>query len=354
LAAMRSCNNKPCPVNCKLSAWSGWSKCSAQCGGGVSQRLREVKVAAKNGGKPCSATSQTVSCNNQACEKDCELTSWTKWSTCSKDCDGGTAKRQKFVKTVAEGAGHCAGAWSLDRLEYKKCNMKRCKLAAGALTMTCDKKLDVVLLIDGSGSLGKKGWAAEIKAAQMFVDAFTVQGSEANMAVILYSGPRTWGGVRQCFARNTRKVDREKICGIKTITHFTKDLPTVKKLITGLKWPRGSTLTSLALMTAKAELALGRKSAHSNVVVFTDGRPLSYRKTGMAATQVRKSARLLWVPVTKYAPRKQIKKWATRNWKENVVFVPTFKELEKGADVITHIVANICPRTTPKMTFTRR
>ena len=40
------------------------------------------------------------------------------------------------------------------------------------------------------------------------------------------------------------------------------------------------TLTSLALATAKAELALGRKDSKSIVVVITDGRPLSYRGTG--------------------------------------------------------------------------
>jgi hypothetical protein len=353
LAAMRSCNNQPCPVDCKLSTWSGWSKCSAQCAGGVTQRLREVKVAMKYGGKPCGGTSQTKACNNQACEKDCELTTWSKWSTCSKDCDGGTAKRQKFVKMVAEGAGKCPEAWGLKRLEYKNCNMNRCELATGALTMTCDKELDIVLLIDGSGSLGTKGWAAEIKAAQMFVDAFSVQGTKVNMATILYSGPRTWGGVFKCFSRNTKKVDREKICGIKTVNHFTSDLAKVKEQIAGLTWPRGSTLTSLALLTAKAELSLGRKDAKSNVIVFTDGRPLSYRGTGIASRIVRKSARLLWVPVTKYAPRKRIKKWATRRWQENTVFVPTFDKLEKP-DVITHIVANICPKTSPRMTFTRR
>jgi len=353
LAAMRSCNNQPCPVDCRLSAWSGWSKCSAQCGGGVTQRLRGVKTAMKYGGKPCGGASQTVSCNNQACEKDCELSSWTKWSTCTKDCDGGTQKRQKFITKVAEGAGQCAGSWSLKRLEYKKCNMKRCQLEAGALTMTCDRELDIILLIDGSGSLGQTGWAAEIKAAQLFVDAFSVTGAKAQMAVILYSGPRTWGGVFKCFARNTKKVDREKICGIKTVTHFTSDLAKVKTLITGLSWPRGSTLTSLALMTAKAELSLGRKDAQSDVVLFTDGRPLSYRSTGIASKKVRKVARLVWVPVTKYAPRQKIKSWATRRWEENVVFVPTFKDLEKP-DVITHIVANICPKTNPKVAFTRR
>merc|ERR1719223_2420436 len=155
LAAVRSCNNQPCPVDCQLAAWSGWSKCSAECGGGVTQRLREVKTAMKYGGKPCGATSQAKACNAQACEKDCELSSWTKWSGCSKDCDGGTQRRQKFIKTVALGAGKCAGAWSLDRLEYKACNMKRCELEAGAAALKCNRELDVVLLIDGSGSLGK-------------------------------------------------------------------------------------------------------------------------------------------------------------------------------------------------------
>merc|ERR1719456_984082 len=110
LAAMKKCNLFPCPVDCRLATWSGWSKCSAECGGGVMQRVREVKRAMKYGGKPCGETSETKACNGQSCEKDCELSEWTKWSWCSKDCDGGTRKRQKFVKTPPEGAGKCAGA----------------------------------------------------------------------------------------------------------------------------------------------------------------------------------------------------------------------------------------------------
>merc|ERR1740138_1897432 len=154
LAAMRTCNQQPCPVDCKVSTWSGWSKCSAECGGGVQQRLREVERAMKYGGKPCGETSESKACNGQACEKDCDLTEWTKWSYCSKDCDGGTRKRTKFVKVQPEGEGHCPGQWSSKRLQYKACNMKRCKVDPGKEVMSCNNTLDIVFLIDGSGSLG--------------------------------------------------------------------------------------------------------------------------------------------------------------------------------------------------------
>lgn len=227
-------------------------------------------------------------------------------------------------------------------MEYKKCNMRRCPLKVGSTTMTCDQKLDIVLLLDGSGSLGQSGWNAEIKAAQTFIDAFAGAGAQANIAVVLYSGPRTWGGVRKCFSKSKAKVDMALTCKIKSVTHFTNDTQSVKQKIAGLTWPRGSTLTSLALLTAHAELALGRKDAKSIVVAITDGRPLSYRATGLAARFVRKSARLIWVPVTRYAPLRYIKTWATRRWQENVVQVKSFADLEKP-DLVTHIVANICP-----------
>merc|ERR1719379_1934919 len=153
LAAMRSCNNHPCPVDCVLAAWTGWSKCSADCGGGVTQRLRDVKMAMKYNGKPCSARKETKACNIKACEKDCELSDWTKWAACSKDCDGGTRKRQKFVTAVAEGSGKCPSTWAPARLEYKPCNKMR----------------DIILMIDGCPKGGKKSWDAQIKAATTFV-----------------------------------------------------------------------------------------------------------------------------------------------------------------------------------------
>jgi len=343
LEAIKKCNMHQCPVDCKLSTWNGWSKCSAVCGGGVQQRLREVERPDRSGGVKCGQTSQTRLCNTQSCEKDCELKEWTKWSWCSKDCDGGTRKRSKFIHKAPKGEGACPSSRSSQRLQYKECNKHACELAVGAKQLQCKKKLDIVFLLDGSGSLGETGWKAEIKAAGMFVDAFSGSGAQANMAVILYSGPRTWGGVYKCFRRRGKKVDMEKTCKIKTVTHFTPDMKKVKKLITGLTWPKGSTLTSLALMRARAELSLGGKNSESIIVVITDGRPLSYRATKIASRYVRKAARLVWVPVTRYAPLRSIKKWATRRWQENVVVVKKFSDLE-NVKTVDHMVANICPK----------
>jgi hypothetical protein len=96
----------------------------------------------------------------------------------------------KFVTQVSEGAGHCPDNWSLKRLQYKECAMHRCEVLP-----ECNRTLDVILLIDGSGSLGQEGWDAEMKAAKIFVGAFKAAAGKVKMAVILFSGPRTWSGV---------------------------------------------------------------------------------------------------------------------------------------------------------------
>jgi hypothetical protein len=306
------------------------------------QRLREVKIAAKYGGRPCSQSSQTRACNNEACEKDCQLSDWTEWSQCSKDCDGGTHKRQKFIREKAEGDGYCPGEWSTKRLEYKECALHRCNVLQSTAPMECNTTLDVILLIDGSGSLGKAGWNAEIKAARMFIGAFKA-AEKVEMAVILFSGPRTWSGVAKCTGHSVAPAGLET-CGIKQVSHFTSDLNQIDQKVIGLDWPQGSTLTSLALLTAKAEMSLGRGDIHTVVVVLTDGRPLSYRKTGEASREIRKRARLMWVPITRFAPLKQIKEWATRRWQENVIVVNDFSTLQKP-EVVTHIIADMCPTT---------
>jgi len=350
LSAAKKCNRSPCPVNCKLAQWSGWAKCSAKCGGGLATRVRDVKVPMQYNGKPCGATTQAKQCNVEACSKPCELRGWTKWTGCSKDCDGGTKKRERLIKAPALGAGKCADKWSTDRLQYQKCNMKRCKVSNPNEVMKCNKTLDIVLVMDATPKSGKPGWAAEVKAANQLVDAFTGDHiiAKPNFAVIHYTGPRTWSGVSKCTGQSTAKVDMEKTCRIKIAQHFEEDTKKVKNTINGLEYAPGSKLLSLGLMTVQAEMALGRATARSIVVVFMDGEPLSYRKTRLAAHSIRKKARLLFVVTAKFSPLADVKKWVSRRWQENLVKVSGPKELAK-AEVGTQLIADICPKSFPKL-----
>jgi len=354
LSAKKYCNYQPCPVDCKLAQWGGWSKCSSKCGGGIAQRVRDVIVPMRHEGKPCSDTTESKTCNMAACEKDCVLHEWTKWTACTKDCDGGSKKRVRMIKEPAEGAGKCDGQWSKMRLQYKPCAMRRCKVPPGEV-LKCNKTLDVVMLLDGTPKSGKDGWKAEVQGAMQLVDAFSGPGITAtpSIALIHYTGPRTWSGVSKCTGKSTKKVDMEKTCKITLSLHFSEDMKKVKNTINGMTFQPGSKLLSLALMTTKAELALGRKTARTVVIVFIDGAPLSYRKTKLTSREIRKKARLLYVPVVKFSPLASLKKWASRRWQENLVKVGEAKDLAK-TETGTHIIANICPKRFPKLKAKRK
>ncbi|CAK0845443.1 unnamed protein product [Prorocentrum cordatum] len=131
LMMQRRCNEQPCPMDCKLDDWGGWSACSAGCGGGITERVRGIQSQPKHGGKPCGSTFESKSCNAEACDPDCVLSEWTGWSECSKQCDVGFKERERTLLTPAGGQGGCPAEDSLDRLEYMHCNTHACVPAHG-------------------------------------------------------------------------------------------------------------------------------------------------------------------------------------------------------------------------------
>ena len=194
LAMRQACNQHPCPIDCKVSQWSGFSACSAECGGGVRERMRKVKVQPRYDGDPCSDLSETESCNMQDCSKDCILGHWTSWTACSKACGGGTKYSKRTVKTAAVGEGKCPSAKSAARLKKLACNRHQCPQSRVAV-LKCQTVMDLVLLLDGSGSVRPSGWAMTKKFAKEFVESF--RGEDVQVSVILFSGPRTWGRYKQ-------------------------------------------------------------------------------------------------------------------------------------------------------------
>ncbi|CAJ1364409.1 unnamed protein product [Effrenium voratum] len=88
------------PVDCKLGDWGYWRPCSASCGGGEMQRNRPVLQEPRNGGTPCAESfiSQVKPCNTEPCSSDiCTWTHWTAWGTCSASCGAGEMRRHRAL-----------------------------------------------------------------------------------------------------------------------------------------------------------------------------------------------------------------------------------------------------------------
>lgn len=285
----------------------------------------------------------TDQCNVQACDQDCELSEWNDWSHCSKACDGGTMARKRTVQTLASGQGNCAPDDDEQRQETRPCNNHVCLPSPTRDTMLCTAKIDVILLLDGSGSLGADGWAAVQQAGAMF--ASSMDGTNVKLAAQVFSGPQTWREYDACIGKDQTWVpDPETNCGIQWLSHFTDDTQGVADSIAGTAWPQKTTLTSAALAQAESELMTGREDAQSVVVVITDGKPLNKYRTKMAAQSLRKKARLIFVPVTKYDSKlaAYVEELVSKPVKENLVVLKNFDQLRSPV-TMNRIIADACP-----------
>jgi len=66
LQRTKKCNQKKCAVDCVMSEWSGYSKCTAECEGGVKTHTRSLLVKPLNGGISCNTNSESEACNSMS------------------------------------------------------------------------------------------------------------------------------------------------------------------------------------------------------------------------------------------------------------------------------------------------
>jgi len=337
LEQITDCNAQPCPEDCEIGEWEGWAKCSAECGGGIQTRSRSIISEAKYGGESCGELQQTQACNSGNCDSDCELSDWTDWTSCSKGCDTGFQKRKRNVLKQARGTGECPPPGMMKE-ELQRCNTQTCPN-----DVKCDSLVDVMILIDSSGSMGDKGFKATKKFAANMVKRFKADGNQqAQVGAILFSGPGTWPNWRKC----KRGKGTEEQCGLKLLSPLTSEIDKVSTAIEGAEWIGATTNTAGALAKAGRELEMeGRQDAASVVFVITDGDPNFKRKTGAAAKILKKSARLVFVPIGPYIKLKNLKRWCSKPVRENVMPAPTASMLEK---MIPEFVSSLCPVTESK------
>jgi hypothetical protein len=174
LSAQIACNDRPCPTDCVVGEWEKWSSCSKACGGGTAKRTRAVTVQAADGGKSCPVTEERKTCNVGSCSDECKLKEWTSWSACSRRCRFSTASASgRQVRTrairghpVAEGGSDpCPPADDELRLQTRSCNQDICPK-----NITCDASQDILFLLDGSGAAGDD-FQNQIKLVSAVVEA---------------------------------------------------------------------------------------------------------------------------------------------------------------------------------------
>jgi len=137
-------------------------------------------------------------------------------------------------------------------------------------------------------------------------------------------------------------LDLKTQCGIEWVSRFTDDMGALATAVKNLEWPASTTLTSVALGQAEAELVYGREDANSVVVVITDGKPMNEVSTKDAARQLQEKARCIWVPVGNGAPTGLIDEVASKPLDENVVEISSIWLMTQPV-FLNKIISDACP-----------
>lgn len=102
------------PRDCALSGWSAWDSCSATCGGAQRGRSRDVATSAAGGGAPCAgALAELAVCGMAPCASaalNCTWAAWSAWGDCfsGSECGAGERKRTRHIVSEARNVGACA------------------------------------------------------------------------------------------------------------------------------------------------------------------------------------------------------------------------------------------------------
>ncbi|CEL96722.1 unnamed protein product [Vitrella brassicaformis CCMP3155] len=247
LEAEMVCNKHPCPIDCQEGSWSEFTRCSAECGNGDQYKFRDIIREPRYNGRPCDARMVVKQCQRDPCDKDCVLSEWTEYNACDVACGGGFHERRRNVLEPPTGQGYCPPAEDVRRHEEKTCNEQPCP----AERPVCETKADVVLILDGSGSMSEEQFG-KIKtfAKRLVLQTKLNSTTNAQIGIVLFSH---WSEI---------------------LSRMTDDKEKLIKKIDALKWPGDEACLASAAFHAKRVLQNGgREDAASIVHLITDGKP---------------------------------------------------------------------------------
>lgn len=330
------CGQKKCEVDCVMSEWSGWSKCTKQCESGVQARTRSVLTKPKNGGMGCDSVQEERSCNTQSCDRNCVLQDWSDWAPCSVACGGGLRARRKGVLVPIRGMGKCPTQSSRNRFEEIDCNTQGC-----VGDEMCIARQDLIISIDASGSLKEDGFAIIQNLSMKLVGKYRSKyyGDDA-----MRIGVNMFGNGQLM----TSPDGTTSISSAVNVISLTADMAAVVTKIKALTWQKGFTNMAQALSLADAMLGRnGRPGAQSAVMVLSDGKYSFAYQTAEKARELKdKNVELYMAPITDFEGKEleNLKDWASQPWETNYERIPGLAALKFNTDLfVQKLIVKFCP-----------
>lgn len=132
---VKTCNERPCPIDGGYTSWSEFSKCSQSCGDGTARRTRQCSNPVPQfGGRNCSMFGSDIDlqpCHLRPCPIDGGFGEWSKYTECTQSCNGGTQKRSRQCNNPApkHGGRNCSSLGP--ETDEQRCNTFPCPINGG-------------------------------------------------------------------------------------------------------------------------------------------------------------------------------------------------------------------------------
>jgi hypothetical protein len=234
------------------------------------------------------------------------------------------------------GQGRCPKKTAVERLQDEVCNSQAC-----VGDEVCIAQQDLILMVDGSGSLKKSGF----DVVKNFVVNLT-QKYEAE-----YYGRKAMKLGVALFGNGHLITAPDGSTSVQPATNvqgLTSDFDELRTKIAALTWQRGFTNMAQGFTLADTMLSQGgRPSAQSAVLVISDGKYSFKFQTAEKAQELKdKNTQIFMAPITEFKGEelKELKSWASSPWETNYERIPGLAPLKFNSEIfVQKLIAKFCP-----------
>jgi hypothetical protein len=247
-------------------------------------------------------------------------------------CGGGLQERVRTVLVPIRGLGTCPEPHNGDRWQEQECNAMECRGDE-----ICIAKQDLIIAIDGSGSLKESGFAVLRDFTANLTGRYraTYAGAEAARVGVLMFG-------------NGIVAPDGTVSGAEEVSPLTDDIESLEAKVKELKWQKGITNMAQAFFLAGRMLReKGREDAQSAVLVITDGVPSMKFATTQQVDKLKEgNTQIYFAPISEFAAKKfdVLKGWASEPWETNYERLPGLLALSNNFPLFAQrVLTKFCP-----------